>query len=155
VVVSMNQPSFRHGEVCLNIAFLLKSYVRPRKLGRVIGNDAGVLTEREPDTVRGPDSAYFSYARLPLDTKFRIYPPVAPDVAVEVRSPTDRWAEIHRKVGEYLAVGVIIVCVVDYEARTVSLFFNDKPSVTLTDNETLTLSGVFDDFAVPVAEIFE
>src|SRR5687768_17496546 len=155
VVVPMNMPRFRHGEVCSNIDFILNSYIRPRHLGRTTTNDSGVVVERDPDTVRGPDVAYFSYARLPKEIQVELYPPVAPDLAVEVKSPDDRWPEIHRKVGEYLTAGVTVVCVVDYEERTVSLFYADKPAKTLPESDDLTLPEVLGDFRVPIRELFE
>ena len=46
------------------LGFLLNSFINPRKLGRMSGH-AGVWLERDPDTVRGPDIAYFSAAKMP------------------------------------------------------------------------------------------
>ncbi len=155
VIVRMNPPRFRHGELSSNFAGLLRDYVRPRKLGRVVTNDSGVITERDPDTVRGPDVAYFSYARLSREVEVELYPPVLPELAVEVRSPSDRWAEVHRKVAEYLAAGVLVVCVVDDDSRTISLFYGDKPLATLHTGDQLTLPEIFSGFSVAVADVFE
>jgi len=65
VVIEMPPPSFRHGEVCSNVSWVLNSFVRPAGIGRVITNDAGVVTERDPDTVRGPDLVFISNECLP------------------------------------------------------------------------------------------
>jgi len=155
VIVPVSPPRFRHGEVCSNVAGALRDYVRPRKLGRVITNDSGVVTERDPDTVRGPDVAYFSFARLPRELEIKLYPPISPDIAVEVRSPGDSWSFLHRKAAEYLAAGTTVVAVVDDRAKTVSLFYEDKPVVTLSESDELTLPEVLGDFRVPVSQLLE
>ena len=56
---------------------------------------------------------------------------------------------------EYLTAGVVVVCVVDDDSRTVSLFYNEKPLVTLREADQLTLPEIFADFSVAVADIFE
>jgi Uma2 family endonuclease len=155
VIVPVNWTRFRQGEICSNVASALGDYVRPRKLGRITSNDSGVVTERDPDTVRGPDVAYFSYARLPREVEVELYPEVMPDLAVEVRSPDDRWSKFHKKVGEYLSAGTSVVLVLDYEARAVNLFYSDKPTGTLTEADELTLPEVLADFRVPVSQLFE
>src|SRR6266404_3475734 len=58
VVVVMNLPGFRHGEVCGNVYYWVSSFVRQHRLGRVLSNDSGLITERDPDTVRGADVSY-------------------------------------------------------------------------------------------------
>src|SRR3954453_21882923 len=64
-VVELNVPAPRHGEICANITTLINPHVRGRGMGRVISNDGGILTGRDPDTVRGGDVAYYSYGRVP------------------------------------------------------------------------------------------
>ncbi len=59
-VVEMNVPAPRHGEICANITTLINPYVRAKGMGRIVSNDGGILTERDPDTVRGGDVAYYS-----------------------------------------------------------------------------------------------
>ena len=62
----------------------------PNRLGRVVGSDAGIRLERNPDTVREPDIAFISAEKLPLDTRVRGYAEVVPDLVVEIISPNDR-----------------------------------------------------------------
>src|SRR5262245_41999158 len=105
-VVTMNPPFPFHGYVCGNIAFYVRGYTEPQELGRVFINDSGVITEREPDTVRGADVAIYSYARLPKGAlPKRGYLQVVPDLVFEVRSPDDRLPQLLAKVAEYLAAG--------------------------------------------------
>lgn len=76
-LVMMNMPGALHGLVCLNIGGIIQAYVRERKLGRAFGNDAGVITARNPDSVRGPGIAFYSYARMPKGKVTTGYPPAA------------------------------------------------------------------------------
>ena len=114
-----------------------------------------VITGRHPDTVRGSDVAFFSYTRIPKDSPPEGYSEVSPELVFEVRSPSDRWSEINKKASEYLAAGVLVVCVLDPETRTAVVYTeNDSPSKKTGDDE-LTLPKVFPDFKVPVRQFFE
>ena len=76
-----------HGEIVMNLGGELRSFIKPRKLGRLTGSDAGVRLERDPDTVREPDIAYFSYEKIPADARITGYAEVIPDLVVEIASP--------------------------------------------------------------------
>src|SRR5207249_10863292 len=64
-IVPMPQPTRRHGQVCSNAVYVFRRFLEDHDLGHVLCNDAGVITERGPDTVRGPDVAFYSFDRLP------------------------------------------------------------------------------------------
>src|SRR5271155_2912612 len=64
-IVPMSMPKPRHGEICGNAVLILGSCAREHALGRVLSNDTGVITERGPDTVRGADVSFYSFARVP------------------------------------------------------------------------------------------
>ena len=64
-IVEMPSPKPAHGYVCVNVSSVLRSHVRSRKLGRVVSNDSGVITERDPDSMRGPDVAFYSFDVVP------------------------------------------------------------------------------------------
>ena len=59
-IVEMNRPFTSHGYLMINIAYLLTQFVKQHGLGRVVGGDAGLVTQDDPDTVRGPDLAFYS-----------------------------------------------------------------------------------------------
>lgn len=153
VVIEMPSPTPSHGYVCSNIAGELRTYVRSRDLGRVVTNDSGVVTQRNPDTTRGPDVAYYSYdrvARGPLPAGY--WPP--PELAVEVRSPSERTSNVLAKVSEYLAAGVRVVWLADPDQGTVMVYseeFNKECDL----NDELTAPELFPDFRVPVRSLFE
>jgi Uma2 family endonuclease len=152
----MNQPYPEHGDICAEIARLLGNYVKAHKLGRVVSNDSGVITERKPDTVRGPDVAYYSNERVPPGRlRKRRYLDVVPELAFEVKSAFDRWSEINEKIAEYLKAGVLAVCVVDPETDTVQVHCPDKPMRFVAADEELNLPDVLPGFRVTVRELFE
>jgi Uma2 family endonuclease len=146
---------FRHGHICANIVAVLKEFVNRHQLGWVIGNDAGVITERDPDTVRGPDVAYFSYVRQPKDRMPAGYPPVAPELVFEVLSPSDRKSAMTAKVGEYHLAGALVVCVLDPDAGILAVYPQEELPRRYTADEELTLPEVLPDFRIPIRQLFE
>jgi Uma2 family endonuclease len=75
-------------------------------------------------------------------------------VAFEVRSPGDRWREIHAKVAEYLAAGVRAVCVLDQQTETAHLYYPDEAPRILTADQELTLPDVLPGFRAAVGRFF-
>ena len=142
-----------HGEIAMLIGGMFGAHVRPNRLGRVTGTDAGVLLERNPDTVREPDVAYFSAETLPLDVKVRGFYEVVPDFVVEVVSPNDRPREIADKVAMWLSHGVRLVWAVYPTARTVAAHIADGPTLIYTEDDELDGGAVLPDFRCLVRDI--
>jgi Uma2 family endonuclease len=153
-IVMMPPPGTRHGRICVRLARLLDAFVEQHDLGHVIGNDAGVVTTREPDSVRGPDLSFYSYARLPRGEPPEGYASQPPDMVFEVRSPTDRWPDLLAKVAEFLRAGVTAVCVVDPESETVNLYHASQPTLTFSRSDDLRLPPPLDGFVFKVARLF-
>jgi Uma2 family endonuclease len=155
-IVEVNPPGVWHGYVCTRIGWLVMNFTRANDLGWVIGNDSGIITERNPDTVRGADLAFYSYQRVPKGTMpKRGYIDVRPELVFEVRSPDDTWAEMLGKAAEYLKAGVIIVCLVDPRSQRVMVLDNENPPRMLGSDDLLTIPEVLPGFEVPVAQLFE
>src|SRR6478672_6836851 len=85
-VVTMPPPGIRHGIVQTNVACLIQPYARAHKLGRVTV-ESGVVTEEDPDTVRGPDVAFWALMR---------YRPVRSRSATPTPRPT-LWSRSFRR----------------------------------------------------------
>ncbi len=154
-IVRMNPPQSRHGQVCNTAAFLLTQYARQHDLGHVLSNDSGVITERDPDTIRGADVAYYSFDRVPKGPIGEGYIDVAPDIVVEVMSPFDKWPDVLAKVAEYPKAGVGVVCILDPKESTAQLYRPDGDIETLDVTQTLRLPALCDSFAEPVSRFFE
>ena len=154
-VIEMPPPGTLHGYIAANISGIVREFVRANGLGRVIGNDAGVISRRQPDSVRGPDVAFFSFIRLQRGPLPEGYPVVAPELVFEVRSPSDRWAAITAKAGEYLNAGVVCVCVVDPETESVAVYLENELPRRHTVEEELTLAEVLPGLVIPLRQFFE
>jgi Uma2 family endonuclease len=155
-VIEVPPPNRFHGFLCLNIGAIIREFVRANNLGRVMSNDSGVVTERDPDTLRGADVMYYSSARLPPGPlPEEGYGDKAPDLVFEVVSPSDRWSEVLGKVTEYLTAGVAVVCVVNPRNRTATVYRdNQNPEPVAADAE-LTFPDVLPGFRVPMRQFFE
>src|SRR4051812_32880517 len=154
-IITMPPPKPRHGQVCTKVIRILDRYVDEHELGHVLSNDAGVITERDPDTVRGADVSFYSYDRLPKGPIPGGYFAFPPELVIEVRSPDDRWRDIHKKVHEYLEVGVTVVIVLDPEPRTAHIFHADRGPQQFGADDELTVPEILGDFRVRVARFFE
>lgn len=154
-IVEMNRPYTSHGYFMMRIAFVLQQYLQEHDIGRVGGGDAGVVTERDPDSVRGPDVAFYSYDRIPRGSLPEGYWPASPELVVEVKSADDRWKDIFAKAGEYLSAGVLTVVVADPATHRVHLFSADREATSLHADEELSFPDVLPGFSTPVKKLFE
>jgi len=154
-VVEMNLPKPKHGFICAEIAAILYAFVKPRKLGRVFSNDSGVITERDPDSMRGPDVGFYSYARVPPGKVADEYFDAKPELAVEIVSPDDVWARVLEKVAELLDAGVTVVCVADPRNETIQVHRADQPVQHLRGDDELTFPDVLPGFSCRVSQCFD
>jgi Uma2 family endonuclease len=154
-VISMPPPMPRHGQICFRIAYLIQRYLDEHDLGQILTNDSGVVTERDPDTVRGADVAYYSYQRVPKGPLKDGLLAVAPELVFEVLSPEDRWREVHIKVAEYLHAGVSAVCIVDDSQRSVHIFHAARPSQVLSGSDEFSLPEILPGLRLPIVRFFE
>jgi Uma2 family endonuclease len=148
-------PFPKHGIICSIINWLIMDHVHQHDLGRVATNDSWVKTGSNPDTVRGADVCFFSYERLPRGPVPEGLLPVAPDLVVEVRSPTDRWNAILAKVSEYLSAGVRLVVVLDPATTSATVYRLDELHQTFHNSDELTFPDVLSGFSVVVSRLFE
>lgn len=154
-VVRMTPPYPYHGFVCNKIGRILGNFADDHDLGRVLSNDSGVITERDPDTVRGADIAFYSFAKLPRGPfPEDAYLSVVPDLVVEVRSPYDRWPKVLEKVKEYLLAGVTVVCAVDPKTLSVQIHRDADMPTTLYDADEVTFPDILPGFRTTVKELF-
>ena len=154
-IVPLNMPYPRHGQICSNTVYLLRSYLENDDLGIVVCNDSGVITERDPDSVRGMDVAFYSYRRVPKGPLPRRYLDVSPEAIFEARSPGDRWSEILVKVGEYLKANVLVVVVLDQQTESAHVYRAEQAPEVLTADQELTLPDILGGFRAPVRRFFE
>jgi Uma2 family endonuclease len=157
-VVEMSRPGKRHGLVCGNVARILGNFAMQRKKGYVCSNDTGVVVERGPDTVRGPDVLFFEDAEQAEDVEEK-YGETPPLLAVEVLSANDTHRKVSGRVREQLRFGTRLVWILDPDARDVKVYRPGKQPDTveetlLRENAELTGEDVLLDFRCRVSEFF-
>jgi len=147
-------PGFRHGRVAARINRILWEAGEGAGQGQVFF-DMGFLLTRDPPTVRVPDVAFVSAGRLAEQaTDDDVFLAIAPDLAVEVLSPSNSASEIQRKAVEYLDAGARLVWIVDPSAATVTVYRARDDIRVLGLGETLDGTVAITDFVVEVAELF-
>ena len=144
-----------HGRVVVNLATELRNFAKPRQLGILTASDSGVWLERDPDTVREPDIAFFAAETSPLDDWIHGYAEVVPDLVVEVASPGDTRRELNDKALMWLSFGVRWVWVVNPEQRTVDVHRANRPVVSLNNADTLDGLDVLPGFTCQVSAVFD
>jgi Uma2 family endonuclease len=154
VVVAMPPASDWPASVTATITAMLWNHVHPRRLGRVYSAEAGFVLFADRETVRVPDVAFVRAERMPQGEARWHFPRLAPDLAVEVLSPTDRAADMQAKVAMYQEAGVPLVWVVHPQATSVTVLERGQAPRTLTVTDTLTGREVLPGFQIEVAELF-
>jgi Uma2 family endonuclease len=150
----MSPAGSEHGAFIMNLAAPLKIFVDEHNLGIVLAAETGFRLTDAPDSVRAPDISFVRRERIPPEGIPKGYFQGAPDLAVEVVSPSDKLYEIDEKVDEFLAAGTLLVCVAYPKRRTVTVHRPDAAPQILTVDDTLDLSDVVPDFRFPVGKIF-
>ena len=145
---------YAHGKIVVSLAAFLSNFVTPRKLGSLTASDSGVWLERDPDTVREPDIAFFSVEKIPLGAMDSGYVEVIPDLVVEVASPNDSPRDLHDKARMWLSYGTCLVWVVRPDARAVDVYRPGSPASTLGSEETLDGLDTLPGFTCQVRSVF-
>ena len=152
-LIMMSPAGSEHGAIAAEMAAVLRDFVKPRRLGVVLGAETGFRIATDPDTVLAPDVAFILADRVG-ERLPRGFFPGAPDLAVEVLSPGDRASEVIAKVENWLAAGCRAAWVVDPKTQTVTVYHPDHKAVLLQPSDTLADGDLLPGFGIPVAEVF-
>lgn len=148
-------PGAPHGTAGANLFLLLGPFVKARALGRVFGDSFGYVLTQLPHTVRVPDLSFVRADRLPPGGVGPGLLPLAPDLAVEVLSPSETASELEEKLADYRISGTPLIWVVDPARRTVMVVSDSRPVRWLAESEQLPGDDVVPGFSCQVSEIFE
>ena len=152
-VVREPRPATLHGFVLARLTQLLGVHVANTGLGMLL-TDSGFITERDPDTVLGPDIAFVSAARLPAQPFAETFLSGAPDLAIEIVSPSNRIPALRRKARAYLRAGASLVWIVDPRARTITAHYADGTVRVHEEHVVVDGAPVLPDLRIPVHELF-
>lgn len=156
--IFMTNPNIQHQEIAGNIFEMLRAYQRATKRGRTIQQPCDLLITRRPLRTRQPDILFISHERLG-DRKLTDPSPLstAPELVVEVLSPSETRNVRAGKIADYCAIGVNECWVVSPESETVEVL-----RLTKAGEERVRFYGVgeilqsitWPDLTVPVDDIF-
>lgn len=143
-----------HGWLATRFTVLISLFVDRQALGEVFTADTGFVLFEEPPTVRAPDVAFVSRDRLPPPRESIGFGRLAPDLAVEIVSPSNTALEILEKTEDYLDAGTRLVWVVEPRRRSITVYRSRKEIRLLGEDDTLEGYDVLPGFTLPVAEVF-
>jgi len=152
-VLAMPRPTWEHGEIAGNIFMTIKVFLKQKPIGRVTV-EGGVLTERDPDTVRGPDVSFMSKERMPLSERMNKFADQTPDLCVEVLSESNTRRQLNDKIKEYFFTGARMVWVVDPDERSITVYREPDRGSLLKEAATLDGGDVLPGFECKVADLF-
>lgn len=143
-----------HGSVNALLLFRLIGYVREHRLGMVYDSSTAFVLRKHPPLVRSPDVSFVRRDRIDPAVKPGSVP-LAPDLAVETLSPSERAGKVQRKVGEYLEHGTELVWLIDPQHRTATVYTRGGGVQWLHEGDALAGGDVVPGFSVPLAFLFE
>lgn len=152
VLVVREPAGLPHGRITLNLARRLADYVDAKDLGQIYVGDTGFTLARGPDTVRAPDISFIRRERLPTPEPAG-FPDMAPDLAVEVLSPSNRPAEVLGKIADLLSAGTRLVWVIDLERRVARTYHLDGAEAVLSADDALQGDDVLPGFVCSLGAI--
>ena len=150
----MTPAGFEHGRIAMRLGWRIGRHVEENDLGEVLAAETGFTLERSPDTVRAPDVAFVRRDRVPSPPERQKFAELAPDLAVEVISPSNKPSEIEEKISDYLNSGVRLIWVVYPETQSVVEHRPNTASNTLGPEDVVQADDVLPGFTCSVAELF-
>ena len=149
-IVVMSPSGYESDEVAAEVIRVLGNWVRPRKLGRIAASSAGF---RLPNSdLRAPDASFVLAERLRRSPKS--FAQLAPDLTVEVKSPTDSLEAIRTKIQEFLSLGTRVGILINPDDRTVEVHRSGQAIVTLHDGDVLAIPDVLPGWEVQVVDLW-
>ncbi len=153
-VVELMPGGLGHSRVTGHAYSLVENWAQRSGLGRTFTGETGLIVDRGPDTVRGADVAYFSYARLPAEQPLGGFSEVPADLVIEVVGKGQGWDAMAEKAGEYLRMGVLRVWILDPESRTLHVFRKERGPVELAGDQIVRDEALLPGFECRVSDFF-
>ena len=152
VLIEMPSASMLHNWIISVILNSLLRIVFDHSLGFVTGDGLDYILDH--GVILKPDISFIAGVFPP----FAQYPTSAPDLAVEILSPSNSASEINYKVKTYLQYGSRLVWVIDPDKQLATIYHKQTDGQSLTTHLTIegTLIGedVLPDFRLPMRDIF-
>ena len=153
-VIQMAPANQDHGAIALEIGRLVANYNREHRLGRAYAAETGFILDEVRQRVLAPDVAFVTQSRVPADAQWGFFRG-APDLAVEVRSPSNSARELATKAKGYLAAGTRLVWIIEPAHQSVTVYRPNRAPEELAVEGYLDGYDVLPGFRVAVAAIFD
>lgn len=150
----MSPAGGRHGRLASRLGWLLSNHVHATQCGIVLAAETGFRLAVDPDTVLAPDVAYVERSRYEAVENEIAYLPFAPDLAIEVLSPNDRFSRVESKAFTWLDAGCRLVLLVDPESETVHAYRSRKQIQVFERSEIIDCSDAVPGWTLPVEQVF-
>lgn len=144
----------RHGRLANRISMLLNQHVDANHLGVVFAAETGFLIQTDPDTVFAPDVAFVSLARFKSVANEVQYLPLAPELAIEVLSPSDRFSRVVSKAFAWLDAGTKLVLVIDPDSETIHAYRSRKQIEVFERSEPIDCTNAVSNWTLVVDDVF-
>ena len=153
-IVEMPACNLEHAQIESRLDVIIGSHVMRNNLGRTYSGNAAIVLERSDrrgDTLRGLDFAFVSYERSPLRPVSPME--IAPDLAIEVMSPSNTVPDIRRKIAQLINAGCPHVWIVHPDMREVDIHTADGMK-TFREGDTLSAPDILPGLEIAVSDIF-
>ena len=148
-LIPLSSGTALHAKMRRRLERALESYFEGKFIGEALGEIDCRLSN---ETVRRPDVSIFLKEQLQRIDWNKIPVPFAPDIAVEILSPSESAIDVHRKVREYLGAGTEEVWIFDYV--NAELFVHSRAGIRMLVDTDVLESTLLPGFAAKVAELF-
>ncbi len=150
----MSPAGGQHGRIAMRIGSMLEQHVRTNQLGEVFAAETGFLLSTDPDTVRAPDAAFVSTANFEGLDAVRGFLPIAPDLVIEVVSPSDTSSNVEEKANSWIHFGVRLELVVDPAIQSIRAYREQSTIAAIISGNQVDASDVVEGWMFAVDDVF-
>ena len=153
-LIKMVPASARHGKLASRLVHALASCIGEHGLGQVYTAEPGFQLRAQPLTIRAPDVAFVRRERIPLEGEPEGFWAIAPDLVVEIVSPSETAEDVHQKVADYLRAGTRLLWLVYPASQAVMEYRSPMEARQLTVEDDLDGGEVVPGFRYPLKQLF-
>ena len=149
-IIIMSPSDFLSEDVGGGFLTYLRSWVNPRKLGRVTGSSAGFIMPN--GDLLAPDIAFVKAEKMKISP--RSYAQVVPDLVVEIKSASDKVNKLEDKLKIFLEFGVTVAILIDPDEHILKVFRSNSSPQIFTDEDTLIIPDLFPDWELKIVDLW-
>jgi len=153
-LVMMSPAGVRHGKFAARLVRAIGSYIEEHELGEAYTAEPGFELEAEPLTIRAPDVAFVRRERIPPEGEPEGFWAIAPDLVIEIISPSETARQVHEKVADYLRAGTQLLWLIYPASQTVMEYRPPMEARRLTSEDDLDGGDVVPGFRYPLKRLF-